>query len=237
MVVELKCYPLEEFPVCYPKENCDFRKELRKAGVECVYSIGKREFKKFRFLGIGFRGVVFLAKWNNIKVAIKVPRTDYLYDMRKEALIQKMAYPIAPKVFEYSRSFIIMEYVPYPDISERISEPLPALKEVLRKVLDAAFTLDMKGIDHGELVRPWKHVLVGERAVILDYGSASLERKPSNLTSIVSGLLMKPSPPASEIARKMGINKAELVEALKLYKKNPSEDTYRIVLMKAHLLC
>ncbi len=234
----VSCFSLEEAPVCYPNE-CDLREELRRAGVECVYSYGNREIGKFKVLGVGFRGVVFLAKWNGVDVAVKVPRTDSMYDMRKEASLQRRAFPVAPKVYAFSKHYIIMEFVPYPDVSDVLDlSNINKLRKVIKMILEAGRLLDIKGIDHGELVRPWKHVRVGDKEVkILDYGSASDTRKPSNVTALASGLLLKPSPPAARIAEVLGINKADLIEALRSYKKNPNEENFKRVLTAARLLC
>jgi len=222
---------LEEAPLCFPKRECNLAEALKSAGVEYVYDFGPRDLMGFSVLGVGFRGVVFLGEWEGKRVAIKVRRTDCFCDMRKEAEIQRLAWPVAPKVYKYSESFIIMEYVPYPGIESVLGAPPEELRETVIRVLKAGRELDKAGIDHGELVRPWKHVRVGEtRVVILDYGSASTRRRPANVTSLVSGLLLKPSPPASAIAEKLGVDRAALLEAVRAYKRSLSDEAFEALL-------
>ena len=222
---------VEEAPLCFPKKDCDLAKVLKDAGVEYVYNFGPRDLMGFSVLGVGFRGVVFLGEWEGRKVAIKVRRTDCSCDMRREVEIQRLAWPVAPKVYKYSESFIIMEYVPYPGIESVLNAPPEKLRKIIIGTLRAGRVLDRAGIDHGELVRPWKHVRVGEtRIVILDYGSASTRRRPANVTSLVSGLLLKPSPPASAIAEKLGVDRAALLEAVRAYKRSLSEDAFEALL-------
>jgi len=233
--VVVRCYELEEAPICYPKE-CPWREELRRAGIECVYSFGNREVGKFKVLGIGFRGVVFLARWKDTDVAVKVPRSDRVYDMRREASLQRRAYPVAPEVYDFSKHYIVMEYVSYPDIADVVNLPGDKLRPIIRRVLEAGFKLDRLGIDHGELVRPWKHVRVGDGVKILDFGSASEMRRPSNLTSLVSGLLLKPSEPARSLAGRLDVDKARMIEALRIYKKEYDKRSFLEVLKAARLL-
>jgi len=223
----LKVRP-KEAPLCFPKGECELGEVLEERGVEWVYNFGPRDLMGFKVLGAGFRGVVFLAEWKGRKVALKVRRTDVNVDMTREAELQRYAWPIAPKVFDYDRDFIIMEYVPLPSI-ENVLDALDVeeLREVVLKVLSAGRELDKKGIDHGELTRPWKHVLVGDEVKIIDYGSASKARRPSNVTSLVSGLLLKPSPPASLISEKLGINKTLLLEAVRKYKRRMDEESFQ----------
>ncbi len=226
-----KCVSLKEAPVCYPGE-CSISEELERAGVECVYNEGERDLFGFKVLGVGFRGVVLAGRWKGNKVAIKVARTDCpRCDMVEEARMTKLAYPHAPKVYAYGPKFIIMELITYPPIEDVLKhEDIDKIRETIVEVLRAGRELDKRGIDHGELVRPWKHVRVGERIVFLDFGSASTKRKPSNVTSLVSGLLLKPAPPASTLAEKLGINKARLLEALRRYKRYMTDEAFEEVI-------
>ena len=217
----------EEAPLCFPKRECELGEVLALRGVEWIYNYGKRDLMGFKALGAGFRGVAFLAEWRGKLVVVKVKRGDVEIDMTKEAEIQRYAWPVAPKVYDYGKDFIIMEYVPYPGIEEVIGKlETEALRDTIIRILERGRELDKKGIDHGELVRPWKHVLVGEDVKIIDYGKASLRRRPSNVTSLVSGLLLKPSKPSSEIAEKLRINKALLLEAVRRYKREPSDESF-----------
>jgi len=228
-VGEAELVGVRRAPICYPGQ-CDFHGELERAGVEGVYNFGRREIGKFRLLGAGFRGLVFLARWRGKVVALKVRRTDCPCDMRKEARIQKLAWPVAPKVYYSHQDFIVMEFIPYPGVESVLEMEAKELRETIKAVLVAGRALDKKGIDHGELVRPWKHVRIGDRVVFLDFGSASTMRKPSNVTSLLSGLLLKPSPPAYWIAEKLKVNKAELLEAARRYKRSPSEEAFEHIL-------
>ncbi len=233
--LDVRCFEPNEVKVCYPpKERCRASEALKRVRGLKVCSFGERDIDGFKVLGVGFRGVVILGKLEGKFVAIKLPRTDWRGSFRKEAEIQKLAYPVSPKVMYYDDDIIIMEYVDCPDIRDVLPTALKdreALAKLIERVLRAGRELDRRGIDHGELVRPWKHVKVCEDKVkILDYGSASLSRKVRNVSSLVSGLLLKPSEPALSIARTLNVDKALVMEKLRLYKRTLSDESFEELL-------
>ncbi|ALU12476.1 hypothetical protein EYM_04215 [Ignicoccus islandicus DSM 13165] len=242
-MVDVECYDIDEFPVCYPQTNgCFIRDELKKSNIECAISYGRREIGEYKVLGIGFRGLVFLARHSTGIVAVKVPRIDRLYDMRQEALNQKLAYPYAPKVYEYSKYFLVMEYIECPDLLDVVQgllaeDNVQSIRKVVCDVLKAGYQLDQRGIDHGELVRPWDHVKVCKnRVVFIDFNSSSIHRRPSNLTSLISALLLKPSLPSSRIANLLNVDRAKLIELLRVYKKTRNEHSFNRIIKMVCLL-
>jgi len=232
--MDVRCFSPKEINVCYPpRERCRAQEALERIEGVKVCSFGEREIGDLKVLGIGFRGIVLYGFLKGIPVAIKLPRADWNGSLSKEGYIQKLAYPVAPKVYTYNDDVLVMEYIGCPDISDVILERLgdrEALRDVVVKALVAGRELDKRGIDHGELVRPWKHVKVCNRARIIDFGSASLTRRPRNVTSLVSGLILKPSYPADAIARALNINKAIVIERLKSYKREMSDEAFKELL-------
>jgi len=88
------------------------------------------------------------------------------------------------------------------------------------------------GLDHGELSHAPKHIIVdkSDMSFIVDFETASLNRKPSNVTSIcqflfISGLVAK------KVAEKLGgKNKKAIVEALRRYKNDRKRGNFENVL-------
>ncbi len=229
--LDVRCFRPEDVNICYPpKDQCRASDALRRVKGLKVCSFGDRDIGGFKVLGVGFRGVVVLGKLGKDLVAVKLPRTDWQGSFRKEAEAQKLAYPISPKVIYYDDDVIVMEYVECPDIKDVLPTMLKdreTLAKLVEAVLRAGRELDERGIDHGELVRPWKHVKVcKDKVKILDYGSASLTRKVRNVSSLVSGLLLKPSEPAVNVAKVLNVDKALVVEKLRLYKRTLSDESF-----------
>jgi len=75
-----------------------------------------------------------------------------------------------------------MEYLEGEKIGKWISDLKTKLrssqiKTVIKKVLEDCYKLDMIGLDHGELSRMPKHVIVGKKITIIDFESSSMEEK------------------------------------------------------------
>ncbi|MCS7142032.1 MAG: hypothetical protein NZ888_07620 [Candidatus Nitrosocaldus sp.] len=64
-----------------------------------------------------------------------------------------------------------------------------SIRSVLLDVLEQCFLLDGIGLDHGELGNMDRHVMVSDRAYIIDFESSSMVRRVSNVTSAVNYLL------------------------------------------------
>ena len=60
------------------------------------------------------------------------------------------------------------------------------VKQVLGEVLEQCFRLDQAGLDHGELSKAPKHLLVdkAEKPFIVDFETASVERRVANVTAV-----------------------------------------------------
>ena len=132
-----------------------------------------------RALGKGKTGVVVLTEDFQ---ALKIRRTDSPKEgLEIEAKIQLMAYPVSPTVYDFGRNFILMEFVKGRHITRQDRHSLPTLVE-------KAWELERAKVEHKELSRPWKNVILKEDGgvVILDYDSASVKESPKNVTSVLS---------------------------------------------------
>src|SRR3989442_9749481 len=74
------------------------------------------------------------------------------------------------------------------------------VRHVVKPLLEQCVRMDAYGLDHGELSRAHKNVIVSndDRARILDFESASVMRRPSNFTSLTQYLFL-----GGSIAKKM----------------------------------
>jgi putative serine/threonine protein kinase len=111
------------------------------------------------------------------------------------------------------------------------------MRKVLREVLEQCWRLDAAGLDHGELSHAPKHVIIdnGDVPFIVDFETASLSRRPSNVTSIchflfISGLVAK------KVAEKLGVkDRNALVGALRHYKNDMIRENFENVLQTCGL--
>jgi putative serine/threonine protein kinase len=106
------------------------------------------------------------------------------------------------------------------------------VKRVLREILEQCWRLDGAGLDHGELSHAPKHIIVDEdgKPFIVDFETASQNRRPSNVTSICQFLFISGAV-AESVAEKLGErDKTVVVEALRAYKDCRSRGNFERVL-------
>jgi putative serine/threonine protein kinase len=85
-------------------------------------------------------------------------------------------------------------------------------------ILEQCFSLDIAGLDHGELSRLTRHVIVSDRPYIIDFESASTTRKTCNVTAAAQSLLLY-GIVANKVKKIMcNTDKERLIQALRTYK-------------------
>jgi putative serine/threonine protein kinase len=227
--------------ICYPRlSKVELKKrfnELRKLGVEALEFTGAKEAFNMPVLGKGCVGIVTIAYRNGEKAALKIRRIDAdRAGMRQEAKMLRKANlaNVGPKLLSVSSNFLLMQFIDgylLPEwLDKRRNKAL--VRRVLREVLEQCWRLDVAGLDHGELSHAPKHIIIDKSNApfIVDFETASLNRKPSNVTSIcqflfISGLVAK------EVAEKLGgKDKKVIVEGLRRYKNIMVRENFENVL-------
>jgi len=234
--------------LCYPRydpEELERRlKELRGLGVKAVEFIGQKNVFDVPVLGKGCVGIVIVAHRaaDRVKVALKVRRVDAdRAGMQREAwmLRRANAVDVGPKLLDVTENFLVMEFIHgkiFPlwieELKGRRREAKSLIRGVLRDLLEQAWRLDEAGLDHGELSRAPKHILInGEnRPHILDFETASTTRRCSNVTSLCQFLLLG-SQTAKVVANRLGkIPEERLIKALRDYKQGPTRENFDKIL-------
>lgn len=227
--------------LCYPRpEPSEFQArilELSSIGVDTIELTGTKTIGRARVLGKGCVGIVVKARMRNNSVAVKIRRTDAnRLNMDHEATMLQLANSvgIGPKLLAKSSNFLIMELVNGIPLKQwTLLLPNSGCKRRVRKMLtrllDDCFSLDKIGLDHGELSEAPKNVLVEskDRPRIVDFESASDNRRPSNVTSIAQYLLIGGGPAKRLQAILKWRRKRSLISALRDYKQHPDEQRYR----------
>ena len=135
-------------------------------------------------------------------------------------ILRANAVDVGPKIYSYSKNFIVMELVKGIGIREYIlTSDKNLLAPVIKDLLRQCISLDLAGLDHGELSRADKHVyIVDDQPIIIDFDSASVTRKPKNLSSILSYLVFKNTEVTYKIRKLFKINIHGLRQLLREYK-------------------
>jgi len=230
--------------LCYPKHDLkELRKrlkELKKLGVKAVEFTGEKMAFDVPVLGKGCVGIVVAVHTDTGKGALKIRRVDAdRAGMQNEAKMLRRANAInvGPKLLNVTENFLFMEFIE----GKLLPQWIEALKGrgtksrirwVLRTVLEQCYRLDEAGLDHGELSRAPKHIIVDEddRPHLVDFETASINRRVSNVTSICQYLFIG-SQAAKTIKRKLGgIDEKNLIRALRDYKQERTQVSFEKIL-------
>jgi putative serine/threonine protein kinase len=227
--------------LCYPKtseaELQNRLEELKTHGVKAVEFAGKTRAFNVPILGKGFVGIVVKARLDRRTAALKIRRVDAdRLGMQHEAemLARANAVNVGPKLIGASTNFLLMQFIDgnlLPDWLETPRERERA-RSILREVLEQCWRLDAIGLDHGELSKAPKHLIINRRGkpFIVDFETASLNRKPSNVTSICQYLFISGAVSRLLVERLGEKNKNAIVEALRLYKTGKNRENLEKVL-------
>lgn len=230
------------FLLSYPRFDGDEAesrlRELHGLGVEALVPGGRHVVDGVPILGKGHVGVVVAALLGGVGVAVKIRRVDadrssFAAEAENLRIANKVS--VGPEFLGASQNFLVMELVEGNYLHEWVAGLGPSdwgrLRGVLGRLLWKARRLDVIGLDHGELSRAHRHVIVaGGEPRIVDFESASTGRRCGNVTSVTQYLFFN---------RRMagligGIHplpgREALIEALRGYKKEPTDAGFRRVL-------
>ncbi|MBS7633575.1 serine/threonine protein kinase [Candidatus Bathyarchaeota archaeon] len=242
---------LEEDPfsrlLCYPRVNsAELERrltELKALGVSAVEFVGEKQVFGIPVLGKGYVGIVVVAFRRDEKVALKIRRMDASRsEMQREAKLLEKANSVGvgPMLHGVSDDFLVMQLVEgslLPKWLDRIRAKV-RIREVLRKVLEQCWSLDCAGLDHGELSRAHKHIIINsvDQPFIVDFETASLCRRTANVTSVCQFLFLSGSVAEKVVERLGKVDKKVVVEALRRYKSEKSSSSFSSVLVSCGLL-
>ena len=236
--------------ICYPKYDrkdiLNRIEELKHLGVKALEFVGEKTVFNVPVLGKGCVGIVVVARLDGARVALKIRRLDAdRSGMQREAEMLNIAnkVEVGPRLIDSTENFLLMEFVEglfLTEWIEKLKEKVTRqrVRRVLKDVLEQCWRLDEISLDHGELSRAPKHIIIDkrDRAHIVDFETASVSRKVSNVTSICQYLFIG-SQTSRIILRKLGEIDEEILRlALKNYKQNRAKENFQIILRLCKLL-
>lgn len=218
------------YPKCSMHELENRVKELEPIGVKGIIFDGSSKIGKLGILGKGCVSVVVKAIVDDKTVALKIRRLDADREsMEREANFLKIANSVGvgPKFLAVSNNFLAMGLADGKKMVDWMRQDLRAgqIRSVALQVLEQCFKLDVIGLDHGELSNLNKHVIVGENITIIDFESASTERRVSNVTAAAQCLFIG-SAIARKVRRLLESNSTQVIQSLKKYKNDVSKENF-----------
>ena len=228
--------------LCYPRaseaELQTRLEELQKHGVKALEFTGKASVFNVPVLGKGFVGVAVIAHLNGQKAALKIRRVDadrLGLQHEAEMLAKANTVNVGPTLISVSTNFLLMQFIDGDLLPNWLDthKQKEQVQSVLRAVLEQCWRLDSVGLDHGELSKAPKHVIVNKKQepFIIDFESASVNRKPANVTAMCQYLFAGNGAVARMAAETLGEKSfKELVEALRTYKRNRIRENFERLL-------
>jgi len=232
--------------LCYPRfeqEELGRRvKELERLGVQALEFTGEKRVFEVPVLGKGCVGIVVVAYTNSGRAALKIRRVDA--DRKEmfhegEMLRRANAIDVGPKLLDISENFLLMELIEgthFPEWIESLGERevQSRVRLVLKDILEQCYRLDEAGLDHGELSNAPKHIIVDadDRPYLVDFETASINRRVSNVTSVCQYLLLG-SQIADKVKEKLGkVDEKQLINALRTYKRKRTKENFEKLVEK-----
>ena len=223
--INVLCYPNPT-----PEEAKKRLKELSSLYVHELILEGDKRIGSLSVLGKGCVGIVVKGNRRRMVVAVKIRRVDAdRENMSHEAEMLRLANKagVGPKLIDYSKNLLVMEYVEGiyldPWVSKNDSNQT-LIKKALRDLFHQCHRLDLEGLDHGELSNASKHIIIQEvgNPTIIDFESASNKRKTSNLTALIQYIFLRSSSPFYKFLDNQ--SRIELIEALGKYKRDEEKN-------------
>jgi len=195
----------------------------------------KKNVYEIKYFTHGKRGDVFTGKFDistlvkshfakpkPVKVAIKVTRKKSKAVERIKNEVQYLRvlnkYDIGPKLYFYGKDFLIEEFIEGEDILNFVLKG-KKVNEVVVNVLKQCYQMDKLEINKEEMHRPFKHIIVGKDGPVqIDFERCYQSKKPHNVTQFGEFLI-----------RNKLVDKEEMIELLKEYKKDQSNDNFEKV--------
>ena len=215
--------PVISYPRFSETEYKDRIIEMDSLGITSIILDGKTIVNGAHVAGKGCVGIVMKAKAGDKVCALKIRRTDAdRKTMDSEVSFHKIANSacIGPRLEGHTKNLIAMEFVTGQSIIDWAvgNKATKSKISTLVAILEQCFSLDIAGLDHGELSRLTRHVIVSDKPYIIDFESASTTRKTCNVTAAAQSLLLY-GIVANKVRRIMGnTDKEKVIQALKTYK-------------------
>lgn len=228
--------------LCYPRlSETELQKrlgELPKLGVKAVEFAGKASAFNLLVLGKGYVGIVIIAHLDGRRAALKIRRVDadrLGLQHEAEMLAKANSVNVGPKLMSVSTNFLLMQFIDGDLLRDWLetSKEKRHVRSVLKELLEQCWRLDAIGLDHGELSHATKHLIVAKdgQPFIVDFETASANRKPANVTSICQFLFTSRGVLARTVTETLGERSTEeIVGTLRLYKNHKTRGNFDRVL-------
>ena len=228
--------------LCYPRASeteLESRlEELREHGVKAVEFTGEASAFNVPVLGKGFVGIVVTAHLGEERVALKIRRVDadrIGLEHEAQMLAKANSVQVGPRLIGVSKNYLLMQLADGYLLPQWLNahKDKNQLHDVLGEVLEQCWRLDNINLDHGELSKALKHIIINkpQEPFIVDFETASIDRKPANVTSVCQFFFTGYGIVAKAVAEVLGeVDRAGVIDVLRCYKNERNRENFDCVL-------
>ncbi len=172
------------------------------------------------YLAQGKRGIVFLDYIKGKKVVVKKEKRN-LGRINNEAkwLKRLNMYKIGPKLIKSGRDYIVYEFVDGEFFIDVYRKGKTKSEKIIKEVLRQCRVLDKLKVNKFEMHNPIKHIIIGNKIVMIDFERCTSNEHPKNVTQFCQYLV------------KIGFIKRnkKLTELLKAYKNKQTDKNFKLL--------
>jgi putative serine/threonine protein kinase len=224
----------------YPRPNLKQAKsrikQMVELGIERITFEGRTKIGRLGLVGIGTVGLVVKGTGRGDEVyALKIRRADANREsMAEEFRLTQLAnrVRVGAPAYNCTKDVMSMRYIKGVELEDYVKATngmgtARKIRELAHALLNQCRKLDLIGLDHGQLSNLRKHVIIdGDTPYIIDFESASQKRALKNVTTAAQYLFLG-SRVSPRIKRVLSIERSEpILEALRRYKTNMSDENY-----------
>jgi putative serine/threonine protein kinase len=198
---------------------------------------GTTKIGRFSILGKGGVGLVVKVERTDRKTyALKIRRIDAnRSSMDREVKLHRIANTVGvgPSIYASTKNFILMEFIDGFNIIGWLNQSVKTdqVRKVVISTLEQCYDLDRAHLDHGELNCLAHHVLISESVNprIIDFESASIDRKTCNVTAAAHSLLLN-----GRVSRKVDkiidLERETILQLLRVYKWDQTRQSFEKII-------
>ncbi len=205
---------------------------IKKSGLS--KRLEKKGLKNIKKFARGHRGLLYKANLKKKEIVIKTkkPESEAKGRIANETKWIKILnkHKIGPKLIFSGKGYFAYEFVKGDFILDFIEKNNKEdIIKTIKNVFNQLYIMDKLKVDKEEMHHPLKHVIIDKKPVLIDFERCKITEKPKNVTQFCQFITSSLTCPLLK-SKEIKINKKNMIELAKKYKKDMSEKNLNQIL-------
>ncbi|MFH1053341.1 MAG: hypothetical protein V1740_02880 [Candidatus Woesearchaeota archaeon] len=193
-----------------------------------------KPIKNISYFSKGKRGLIYSGIYKNKKVAIKVkkPESEAKNRIENEANYLKLLneYKIGPEFVMFKNKKLVYKFVEGEFIDDFLKKsPKPEIIKILLSILKQCYQMDQLKINKEEMHRPYKHIIIKTKPVMIDFERTHETNSPKNVTQFCQFMISRRIQLILK-EKKIKINRKTIICSAKEYKKDLNKENFKKII-------